>query len=82
MITILFSKKHNDNSHKLSMKLNSEKFGFFFCRKNTRINVIFFFNLRTLSKNTLFCFNVSCRRQGIKHRYGDIQQLVDTPSFD
>lgn len=42
MITILFSKKHNDNSHKLSMKLNSEKFGFFFCRKNTRINVIFF----------------------------------------
>lgn len=77
MITILFSKKHNDNSHKLSMKLNSEKFGFFFCRKNTRINVIFFFNLRTLSKNTLFCFNVSCRRQGIIHRYGDIQQLVD-----
>lgn len=82
MITILFSKKHNDNSLKLSMKLNSEKFGFFFCRKNTRINVIFFFNLRTLSKNTLFCFNVSCRRHGIIHRYGDIQQLVDTPSFD
>lgn len=64
------------------MKLNSEKFGFFFCRKNTRINVNFFFNLRKLSKNTVFRFNVSCRSQRIIHRYGDIQQLVDTPSFD
>lgn len=50
MITILFSKKHNDNFLKLSMKLNSEKFGFFFCRKNTRINVIFFFQFENVVK--------------------------------
>lgn len=82
MITILFSKKHNDNSLKLSMKLNSEKVCIFFLQKEYKNQRNFFFNLRTLSKNTLFCFNVSCRRQGIIHRYGDIQQLVDTPSSD
>lgn len=81
MITILFSKKHNDNSLKLSMKLNSEKFGFFSAER-IQESTYFFFNLRTLSKNTLFCFNVSCRRHGIIHRYGDIQQLVDVPSSD
>lgn len=72
MIMILFFKKYNDNFFKLLMKLNSEKFGFFFCRKNIRINVIFFFNLRMLLKNILFCFNVSCRYYGIIYRYGDI----------
>lgn len=43
MITILFSKKHSDNSHKLSMKLNSEKFGFFFLQKEYKNQRNFFF---------------------------------------
>lgn len=77
MITVLFSKKHN------SLKLNSEKVWIFFsARIIQESTLIFFFNLRKLSKNTVFRFNVSCRRQGIIHRYGDIQQLVDTPSSD
>lgn len=43
MITILFSKKHNDNSNKLSMKLNSEKVWIFFLQKEYKNQRNFFF---------------------------------------